>query len=194
MSEELTITDDYGWENQADREFWLGEVTRYAESRASEGITKAIALELRDPNLAARALFMVATRAKTKKAICEELGIHSTELWRLERHHLGSLTKYRPELERRLTQLTANLVSTMERKLERLEESPDELDKTPLKDIALSIGIIGDKAAAAAGVATTIVEHRSGVSLDDAMKAIAEAKAKVANKITEGAIEAEIVG
>ena len=37
------------------------------------------------------------------------------------------------------------------------------------------------------------IEHRQGASIDDAMKMIAEAKARVAEKIKSQAIEAEII-
>jgi hypothetical protein len=42
-------------------------------------------------------------------------------------------------------------------------------------------------------MATSVVEHRKGASIDDAAKMIADAKARIANKVREEAIEAEVV-
>jgi hypothetical protein len=42
-------------------------------------------------------------------------------------------------------------------------------------------------------MASTIVEHRKGPSIDDAAKMIAEAKSRIANKVKAQAVEAEIV-
>jgi hypothetical protein len=42
-------------------------------------------------------------------------------------------------------------------------------------------------------MATTVVEHRKGASIDDAAKMISEARTRIANKIRESAIEAEII-
>jgi hypothetical protein len=43
------------------------------------------------------------------------------------------------------------------------------------------------------GMATAVVEHRQGASIDDAAKMIAEARSRLANKVKERAIEAEVV-
>jgi hypothetical protein len=55
------------------------------------------------------------------------------------------------------------------------------------------VGILTDKAAQLTGMASSIVEHRKGASLDDAAKMIFDAKARIASKIKEDAIEAEIL-
>jgi hypothetical protein len=79
------------------------------------------------------------------------------------------------------------------RKISRIGEDDDQLDATSLKDLTIATGIMAQNAATMAGVATTIIEHRTGPTLDEAMKAIEEAKAKIANKAKAGAIEAEVV-
>jgi hypothetical protein len=43
------------------------------------------------------------------------------------------------------------------------------------------------------GMATAVVEHRQGASIDDAAKMIAEAKSRIASKVKAQAVEAEIV-
>lgn len=194
MSEALATT---AWDDPEVKTFWLEEVRKRAESRLAEGISRKQALEFRDPEKAAHALCLLAEGGMTQKAICAKLELYGSELSRLARHHAGSLAAAfehtRKDLAARYLNIAKRSAELMERKIDQLEESEMLLADTSIKDIALTIGIIHDKGMAAAGVATTVIEHRSGPSLDDAMKAIAEAKAKVANKITEGAIEAEII-
>lgn len=194
MSEALTTA---AWDDLEVKTFWLEEVRKRAESRLAEGISKKQALEFRDPEKAAQALCLLAEGGMTQKAICAELGLYGAELSRLARHHAGSLAAAfehtRKDLAARYLHIAKRSAELMERKIDRLEDSDEQLDAVSIKDIALTIGIVHDKGMAAAGVATTVIEHRSGPSLDDAIKAIAEARAKVANKSTEGAIEAEII-
>jgi hypothetical protein len=42
-------------------------------------------------------------------------------------------------------------------------------------------------------MATTVVEHRKGASIDDAARMISEAKARIANKMKEKVIDVEFV-
>ena len=72
-------------------------------------------------------------------------------------------------------------------------DNPDELAKISPDKLAVTVGILTDKAAQLTGMASSIVEHRKGASLDDAAKMIFDAKARIASKIKEDAIEAEIL-
>jgi hypothetical protein len=63
--------------------------------------------------------------------------------------------------------------------------SPDRL--------ALTVGIMTDKASQLSGMATTVIEHRRGASIDDAAKMIEEARMRVANKAKEVTVEAEVI-
>jgi len=67
----------------------------------------------------------------------------------------------------------------LEEKMQRLQADPDKLDDEKLKDIALAIGIVTDKAANLNGMATSVVEHRSGPSIEDAMKFREEVRQRV---------------
>jgi hypothetical protein len=55
------------------------------------------------------------------------------------------------------------------------------------------VGILSDHSAKLSGMAGVVIEHRKGPSIDDAAKAIEEARMRMANKVRESAIEAEIV-
>jgi len=180
------------WREAPELEYWREQVKQYAAARLTENPNAKQALELCRPKEAAEALYLLACTSMTKRAISDELGIDRRELWRLEGHH-GTLEMRREGLARRMMNLSKGLASLMERKLDQLEEDPEALAATPLKDIAISMGIVTDKGSALAGMATSRVEHVVGVTLDDAMSMIADAKRKAAEKIAENAIEAEVI-
>ena len=76
---------------------------------------------------------------------------------------------------------------------QQLFDNPEELAKISPDKLAVTVGILTDKAAQLTGMATTVVEHRKGASLDDAAKMISDAKSRIASKIKEDALEAEII-
>lgn len=76
---------------------------------------------------------------------------------------------------------------------QQLFDNPEELAKISPDKLAVTVGILTDKAAQLTGMATTVVEHRKGASLDDAAKMIFDAKARIASKIKSDAIDVEII-
>jgi hypothetical protein len=61
-----------------------------------------------------------------------------------------------------------------------LAEDPEQLAMTNIRDLTLPWGIANDKFLSAMGENKVVVEHKSGApSLEDAMKAIEEARAKM---------------
>jgi hypothetical protein len=73
-------------------------------------------------------------------------------------------------------------------KMQCLADNPDELAKVHLRDLVLPYAIAQDKAFAALGENKVIVEHRRGASLEDAMREIEAARAK----IRQSAIEVDV--
>lgn len=194
MSEELSTGE---WAAPEFMEFWREEVRKRAEARLAECPTAKQALEIREPEKAAEALFLITQKKKTKKAIAEKLGIANADLWRLERHHSGTLASFfekkRPELAVRYLQLAESVADVLQEKVTQILGDPDELAKTGIEKLAITLGVINDKALNLAGMATVKIEHVKGASIEDAMKAIEEAKAKISNQMREGAIEAEVI-
>lgn len=195
MSETLTtpkreLAPD--WRESPELEYWREMVAKRAAARLAENPNAKQALELRNPKLAAEALYMLACTELSKHKISAELSIDRRELWRLERHH-GTLEMRRENLAKQMAGLSKGIARLMEQKIDQLEDNPEALAETSLKDLMLSAGIAIDKAAMLSGMATSRVEHVVGVTLDDAMSAIAEAKKKAAEKIAGQAIEAEII-
>lgn len=61
-----------------------------------------------------------------------------------------------------------------------LAEDPEQLARTNIRDLAIPWGIANDKFLSAMGENKVVVEHKAGApSLEDAMKAIEEARAKL---------------
>jgi len=72
------------------------------------------------------------------------------------------------------------LVLLQKEKMRMLAEDSEQLARTNIRDLAVPWGIANDKFLAAMGENKVTVEHRSAApSLEDAMKAIEEAKAKL---------------
>jgi endonuclease III len=78
-------------------------------------------------------------------------------------------------------------------KAERMMDNPEQLDNISPDRLALTVGIFTDKAAQLSGMASAIIEHRQGTSVEDAAKVIAEARARIAEKVKNQAIEAEVI-
>ena len=65
-------------------------------------------------------------------------------------------------------------------KMKMLAEDPDQLARTNIRDLTLPWGIANDKFLSAMGENKVVIEHKTGApSLEDAMKAIEEARAKL---------------
>lgn len=189
------ITSD--WAAPEQMAYWRDEVRKRAEARLAECPTAKQALEIKDPEKAAEALYLLTEGKLTKRAICDSLGIANQELWRLERHHAGTLAaffdKKKPELAARYIQLAESMADVLQEKITALLDNPEELSKTGIEKVAIALGVVNDKALNLGGIATVKIEHVKGASIEDAMRAIEEAKARVAGQLREGAIEAEIV-
>lgn len=185
MSESLTT----GWAEPEVMEHYRELVRGVAEKKLQNHAGAAKAWDVANPEQAAIALYRLTDTDDSKTKIAADLGIPRIVLDRFIYHHEETWEKRRPMLAAQLTQAAGTLARAMQRKADMLLEDDALLAETPLNHLAIAAGVSIDKAAALNGMATTVVEHRVGVSLDDAMAAITAAKEKVKAK----AIEAEIV-
>lgn len=185
MSEELSTGQ---WADIPEMDYWREEVKRRADAHLAEYPNAKRSMEIAAPEKAAQILYMLA-KGDSWKSICDKTGVCRPELSRLERHHIGTLEKYRPRLAKKLTQISARLADIMERKIYQIEDSEEGLSKTSLKDIAISIGVVTDKASQLAGIATSVIEHRSGPTIEDAMKFRDEVRQRIADKARAEAID-----
>jgi hypothetical protein len=173
MSEELST----GWAHEDDMAFWREQVAEYVKGRESSGVKKLMCLEAQDSEKAAQALYLLQRGATIYKA-AKETGISEIVLRRTASHHLGPLEKWRPDLVQRLGSLSMVSMEALAMKFDQIMSDPEELKKVSIDKLAVTAGIVTDKFLTINGQATSRVEHRIGISLDDATAAIAAARAK----------------
>lgn len=149
-------------------------------------------IEKRNPQGAAAALWMLC-QGLPRTRIREETGLSLACINRLAFRHTDTLESKRKDFAMAYAQAAQTYTDLCMDKAERLMDNPEELDKISPDRLALTVGIFTDKAAQLSGMASAIIEHRQGASVDDAAKAIAEAKARIAEKIKSRAIEAEVI-
>lgn len=181
MSTEVTTTDT------SKPGHWFEEVRQRAERDAD-----VRSLELTNPGKAALILEMLARRDSTNK-IMKATGCSCTMVRKLRWRHGETLESRRKEMAQKMALAAEETTELYFKKLEMLDDNDEMLAATSLKDLALSNAIFTDKAMALSGMATVTIEHRKGPSIEDAQAAIAEARAKVAQRAQEQAIEAEVI-
>jgi len=149
-------------------------------------------VEVHHPHVAAKALWMLAQGAKIKDiSAVTSLG-HAT-IRSLEWRHNDTLETKRKEFSQRYAIAAAEYTDLLFERAEQLSNNPDQLAQISPDRIAMTIGIMNDKAQQLAGMATSVVEHRKGATIDDAAKMIAEARSRMAIKAKTTAIEAEVL-
>ena len=144
------------------------------------------------PNKAAMALWMSAQGA-TITAIREKTGLGREAIRGLQWRHNDTLETKRKEFSMRYAIAAQDYTDLLFERSQQLFDNPDELAKISPDRLAVTVGILTDKAAQLTGMASSIVEHRKGASLDDAAKMISEAKSRIASKIKNDALEADII-
>jgi len=170
---------------EAMREF-MGEIRERAKHLSS------LCIENRKPHVAAKALWLLAQGAPVAEA-SRITGLSHESVRKLQWRHNDTLETKRKEFSVRYAMVASEYTDLLFQKAEMLANDPEQLKYVPPDKLALTIGIMTDKASQLMGMATTVVEHRKGTSIEDAAKLIEEAKARVANKMREVAIEAEVV-
>lgn len=190
MSEALTATD---WAEPEVMARYREDVAKAASDWLSMHPNAKRRTEIRAPEKAAHALYLLNETDIPKYKIETIVGLPGVDLGRLMFHRPEIWEKRRPRLAAELAGTAEQLVDLMQDKIASLKADPSKLDEEGLKDIALSIGIVTDKAATFNGMATAVVEHRSGPSIDDARQAIEDAKARAAAKLKSFSQEAEII-
>jgi hypothetical protein len=184
MSQDLTTIDD------AALDYWRGIVADRAQQVLAKGVTKARALEVTQPEKAAMALYLLNEFPDmSRREVARRANVARIDLDRLAYHNAMKLEDARPELAAKFTKNASELADLVGRKISRINEDDDQLDATSLKDLTIAMGISAQNAATMAGVPTTVIEHRSGPTLEDAMKFRDEVRARLANKAKEESID-----
>lgn len=159
--------------------------------RAAEMPNKQ-SIECTDVHRSSMALWRLAQGMSTLR-VSKEMGMDWRTVRALEWRHTDTLETRRKEFSRYYAQAAGAYTDLLMEKAERLADDPEQLDNISPDKLALTVGIMTDKAAQLSGMAGVVIEHRKGASIDDAAKMIAEARERIASRIKSQAIDAEIV-
>lgn len=99
------------------------------------------------------------------------------------------MTATRVHRSLKATQIQLKAADALEKKLEDVLDDDELRAKTSVKDLALGYGIATDKQRVIQGESAVHVTHEHKVSLDDARKAIEDARAEVSSKEEERVID-----
>ena len=173
-------------DEREDKSAWFLEVKERAKHSPGNCV------EHYAPNKAAMALWLAAQGARITD-IQKKTGLGRETIRGLQWRHNDTLETKRKEFSMRYAIAAQDYTDLLFERSQQLFDNPEELAKISPDKLAVTVGILTDKAAQLTGMASSIVEHRKGASLDDAAKMIFDAKARIARKIKEDAIEAEIL-
>jgi hypothetical protein len=184
--EQLQKLKDNYYDDRPDKSEWFLEVRERAKLLPRNNI------EHYAPHKAALALFLLSQGARITE-ISKKTGVGRETIRQLEWRHNDTLETKRKEFSMRYAIAAQEYTDLLFERATQLFDDPDSLAKISPEKLAITVGILTDKAAQLTGMATTVVEHRKGASIDDAAKMISEAKARIANKIKEKVIDVEFV-
>jgi hypothetical protein len=155
---------------------WYLEVMERAKAH---GDKKRI--EFWNPKAAAKALWGLA-QGKSHSAIAKDVGIDRKTVRELEWRHEDTLESKRKDFSRKYAIAAEEYTDLLFAKAEQLADDPEQLKNISPDRLALTVGIMTDKATQLAGMAGVVIEHRKGASIEDAAAMIAMAKAKIASR------------
>jgi hypothetical protein len=136
-------------------------------------------LERRDPELSAKVLDMLAD-GESFTAIAKKTNLGWETIGRLRARHKVALEERRAMLAEDALDIAEGLRLLQKKKMEMLATDDEQLARTNIRDLTLPWGIANDKYLAAMGENKVTIEHKTAApSLEDAMKAIEEARAKL---------------
>lgn len=140
-------------------------------------LSKSKGLEFRDPLKAVQALELLCSGESYSK-VTLATGVKFDQLMALRGRHVAAIEVRRQQLAMDGFELAEGVRMLAKEKMVKLAENPNELSKTSLRDLAISYGVFHDKGLSAAEGNRTIIEHVSKrPTLEDAQKAIEEARA-----------------
>jgi len=155
------------------------KVSDLALSVAAQANNVGNYIERRDPVLATQALELLA-EGESINTIRAKTGMKWETICRLKTRHRAALDERRAMLAEDALDIAEGLRLLQKEKMRMLAEDPEQLARTNIRDLTLPWGIANDKFLSAMGENKVVVEHKAQApSLEDAMKAIEEARAKL---------------
>lgn len=144
------------------------------------------------PATAALILWRLAQGISMKR-ITEETGVCRKSIRQLQLRLNQPLSEQKVRFAALYAQAASEYTELLFEKADRLWENPEQLDSISPDRLAVTVGIMTDHASRLSGMASSVIEHRTGASIEDAAKMIEDAKKRVAEKLRENAIEAEVI-
>lgn len=149
-------------------------------------------VENQDPFKASIAMWRMAQGVSLNR-VSQESGFCRRTLRDLAIRHQSTLADQKAVFAAMYAQAANEYTELLFEKVDRIQNDPAQLDAISPDRLALTVGIMTDQAAKLSGMASTIIEHRQGASIADASEMIAAAKARIAEKLRNTAIEAEVI-
>ncbi|MDA0768252.1 MAG: hypothetical protein O3A92_15695 [Verrucomicrobia bacterium] len=134
--------------------------------------------EIMNPDVAIEALFLRAS-GMTVAEVKRKTGLHHVTLQGLEDRHREVLKVLRRRTANATAATAAKAVELTARKLQLLDDDPEALAKTGIKDVCLSAAILIDKARLLAGEATEVHEIRRAFSFEEYREFLRKAQGRV---------------
>lgn len=117
---------------------------------------------------------------ETWEKVSEATGYSFDQISRIRARHEMAIETRKKQLAADGFEMAEGLRLLIKQKMEQLAANPDALAKTNLRDLVLPYGIAVDKGMQAMGENKVVIEHRANKpSLEDAMKAIEEARSQL---------------
>jgi hypothetical protein len=136
-------------------------------------------IEARQPERAARLLELMA-EGRSWRSIVEEEKVDWYTLVGLRARHRGLIDKRKEIVAQDAMELIEGARMLQQEKMKMLSEDEGALRRTNLRDLAMSYGIYADKFFMATDGNRVTIEHKTGApSIEDARKAIEEARAQL---------------
>lgn len=146
--------------------------------------------ELTRPKEATMALEMLA-HGDSKVKISKATGLDRNTIRSLAWRHSETLEAKRAVMAKRFAQAAEEYTDLLLDKVDYYHDNPEALAAVSPEKLAITAGIMTDKAMKLSGMADTFIEVGQKVSIQDAIEAIAIAKAKF--RTASPVIEAEVM-
>lgn len=165
---------------------FLMQVMQNSEGKAGQSI------ERRNPQLAAEILWKLSL-GKSRLQVMRETGVTMETLRRLVEDNSHTVDEKRKQLASIYGAEAQRYIGLLQKKADLLEDDDEALKNTPPDKLAVVIGILTDHYNKLTGNNTITIEHKKGATIEDAQKWQDELRAKLAQKVRNSAIEAEVI-
>jgi len=158
----------------------IASSVEFIAQHSGGGATK---LERDNPERACEIVALLC-RGLPVRVIIGQTGCNAQTVARLRRDHGDVITKTKYYRSVQASRLQLKAADALEKKLEDVLADEEVRGKTSVKDLAMGFGICTDKKRLIDGEGT-VVTHEHKVTLEDARKAIEEAKKEVSEQVID---------